>query len=154
MYHLTNTTEVHFHLSSAVLVRGFLPVKQNLVRMRTRRTLHATTRLTSRAVLKFTITISFLFLFLLGLSCWAIGTLVHPEHSCPLDSVQTFSKSFALIGGPDRIRSHTSYTAVIPLTRFHARRCRPRLSPFSKASHIFQGHPTTIFGKISVRRTI
>ena len=38
MYHLTNTTEVHFHLSSAVPVRGFLPVKQNLVSMRTCRT--------------------------------------------------------------------------------------------------------------------
>ena len=45
MYHLTNTTEVHFHLSSAVRVRGFLPAKQNLVRIRTCRTLHATTRL-------------------------------------------------------------------------------------------------------------
>ena len=50
MYHLTNTTEVHFHLSSAVPVRGFLPVKQKLVRMRTCRTLHAKTCLRSGAL--------------------------------------------------------------------------------------------------------
>ena len=65
MYHLTNTTEVHFHLSSAVRVRGFLPVKQKLVRMRTRvrRTMHAAPKV---ACSKFTMTISFLFLFLLA----------------------------------------------------------------------------------------
>ena len=48
---------------------------------------------------KFTITISFLFLFLLELSCWARNT------SSPWTLLSSwFSFSFAAIRGPDRIR--------------------------------------------------
>lgn len=53
---------------------------------------------------KFTITISCCCCLFLHYFNSGLGTLVHPEHSCPLDSVQRFSKSFAVIGVPDRIR--------------------------------------------------
>ena len=124
MYHLTNTTEVHFHLSSAVRVRGFLPVKQKLLRMRTRvrRTMHATTRLRSRAVSSQWLFLFYFYFFLPGLSCWARNS------SSPWTLLSSWFSSDVLkiLRGykgsrPDTREgdfanlSHTSYTAVIPL---------------------------------------
>ena len=95
---------------------------------------------------KFTITISCCCCLFLHYFNSGLGTLVHPEHYCPLDSVLDVLKILRGYRGtrPDTREgdfanlSRTLYTAVIPFTRnFHASRCRPRLSSFPQASFTF-----------------